>query len=232
MAIKLYDLAGADPDIRFSPNCWRTRMALAHKGLDVETVPWRFTDKEAIAGSGQQATPVILDGERWVADSWAIAEYLDEAYPDKPALFENAQAKAYALFIQNWVNASLNPGIAKHIIVPLFEMLAEEDKPYFRETREKVFGTTLENFHDGAAEALPALRKAMHPLRMTLRDNAFLAGDQPAYADYVCFGAFQWARTSCANDILEADDTIYAWRERMLDLFNGLGRGMPARQAA
>ncbi len=33
MAITMYDLAGADPNRRFSPFCWRTKMALAHKGL-------------------------------------------------------------------------------------------------------------------------------------------------------------------------------------------------------
>jgi hypothetical protein len=33
MAIKLYDLAGAETDRRFSPYCWRARMALVHKGL-------------------------------------------------------------------------------------------------------------------------------------------------------------------------------------------------------
>ena len=53
MAIKLYDLAGAETDRRFSPYCWRARMALAHKGLEVETIPWRFTEKDAIAFSGQ-----------------------------------------------------------------------------------------------------------------------------------------------------------------------------------
>ena len=41
MTFRLYDLAGADPDRRFSPYCWRTRLALAHKELPVETVPWR-----------------------------------------------------------------------------------------------------------------------------------------------------------------------------------------------
>jgi glutathione S-transferase len=45
MSMILYDLAGADPDLRFSPFCWRTRFALAHKGLPVETIPWRFTEK-------------------------------------------------------------------------------------------------------------------------------------------------------------------------------------------
>ena len=39
MTIRLYDLAGAEAERRFSPFCWRARMALAHKGLDVETVP-------------------------------------------------------------------------------------------------------------------------------------------------------------------------------------------------
>ncbi|MDE1903950.1 MAG: glutathione S-transferase N-terminal domain-containing protein, partial [Alphaproteobacteria bacterium] len=39
--LKLFDLAGADDDRRFSPYCWRVKLALAHKGLPVETVPWR-----------------------------------------------------------------------------------------------------------------------------------------------------------------------------------------------
>ena len=37
MAITLYDLAGADEHRRFSPYCWRTKMALAHKGLAFTT---------------------------------------------------------------------------------------------------------------------------------------------------------------------------------------------------
>jgi glutathione S-transferase len=46
MTITLYDLAGAEADRRFTPLCWRARMALAHKGLAVETVPWRFTETD------------------------------------------------------------------------------------------------------------------------------------------------------------------------------------------
>ena len=34
-AIKLYDLAAKDETIRFSPNCWRVRLALAHKNRPV-----------------------------------------------------------------------------------------------------------------------------------------------------------------------------------------------------
>ena len=81
MTVTLYELAGADPDLRFSPYCWRTRFALAHKGLPVDTVPWRFTDGAAIAFSGQGKVPVIQDGATVVSDSWAIADYLEEQAP-------------------------------------------------------------------------------------------------------------------------------------------------------
>jgi hypothetical protein len=76
MAIVMHDLAGADPALRFSPYCWRTRMALAHKRLAVETIPWRFTDNAALAFSGQGRVPVIRDGDLVVSDSWAIRNTL------------------------------------------------------------------------------------------------------------------------------------------------------------
>ena len=49
MSLKLFELVGTDASRPFSPFCWRTRMALAHKGLSAETIPWCFTDKPAIA---------------------------------------------------------------------------------------------------------------------------------------------------------------------------------------
>ena len=49
MALKLFELVGSETNRPFSPYCWRIRMALAHKGLDVETIAWRFTDKSAIS---------------------------------------------------------------------------------------------------------------------------------------------------------------------------------------
>ena len=93
MAIKLYDLAGAEDDRRFSPYCWRVKMALKHKGLDFETIPWRFTDEEAIAPYKSTTVPVLLDGNESVADSWAIALYLDEVYPSRPRLFSGTESR-------------------------------------------------------------------------------------------------------------------------------------------
>jgi glutathione S-transferase len=38
MALKLFELVGTDAERPFSPFCWRTRMALAHKGLGAESI--------------------------------------------------------------------------------------------------------------------------------------------------------------------------------------------------
>ena len=79
MSLKLFELVGIDETRPFSPFCWRTRMALAHKGLSAETIPWCFTEKGAIAPHGSEKVPVLLDGDRAVVDSWTIANYLEDA---------------------------------------------------------------------------------------------------------------------------------------------------------
>ena len=76
---QLYDLAGAEAERRFSPYCWRTKMALIHKGLPFDTIPWRFNEKSVIAFSGQGRVPVLSDGDQVVSDSWTIATYLEDA---------------------------------------------------------------------------------------------------------------------------------------------------------
>ena len=87
MPLKLFELVGTDNARPFSPFCWRTRMALAHKGLSAESIPWCFTEKHAIAPHQSEKVPVLLDGETSVVDSWVIANYLEDSYPDRPSLF-------------------------------------------------------------------------------------------------------------------------------------------------
>jgi len=71
--------------------------AQGHAGRDD---PWRFTDKEAIAFSGQGRVPVLIDGGKTVADSWTIAVHLDATYPDRPSLFGGPAGMAVARFGQ------------------------------------------------------------------------------------------------------------------------------------
>lgn len=228
MAITLYDLAGAEADRRFSPFCWRTRMALAHKALDVETVPWRFIEKDKLPAPNQGRVPVIVEGERVVHDSTAIAEYLEERYPDRPSLFGGEVGRGLARFVQNWTETVLHIGLIRLVLMDIYRHLDADNQAYFREDREKRFGTTLEEFVGDRNARLPAFRASLDPLRRTVERQDFVSGKSPAYADYVVFGAFQWARAVSDFEVLAADDPVRAWRGRMLDLFDGVARRAPA----
>jgi glutathione S-transferase len=227
MSVIMYDLVGVD-DRRFSPHCWRTRMALAHKGLPCDARPTRFTEIASIAGGSFKAIPVIEDRGQAIADSWVIACYLEEAYPDLPSLFGGPGGEALSRFVQNWCIGVLHAGIAPLIVHDIFEHLVPEDRPYFRESREKRFGRTLEEVQAGRETRIEGFRKSLEPLRRTLDGVAYLGGDRPLYADYLVFGGFQWARTVSRFPLLAQDDPINAWFERCLDLYDGLGRAAPA----
>jgi glutathione S-transferase len=220
---RLYELAGAQPERRFSPYCWRIVMALAHKGLDFEGVPWRFCDKEAIAFSGQGLVPVLVDGERTVADSWQIALYLEATYPDH-SLFGSAQAQGATQVFKFWCEQNVHPALMRLIVLDLYANIADSDKVYFRESRERRFGVTLEQLGADRTGPLAALRKALDSVRPVLVTQAFIGGKEPAFTDYILFGAFQWARVMSPVRLLEPDDPMFAWRERMLDLYGGLAR--------
>ncbi len=71
---------------------------------------------------------------------------------------------------------------------------------------------------------LSALRAAVDPVRPVLVESRFLSGRNPGFADYILFGAFQWARAVSPVRLLEPDDALFGWRERMLDLHDGIAR--------
>jgi glutathione S-transferase len=223
MSIVLYDLAGADPDVRFSPYCWRTRFALAHKGLPVETVPWRFTDRDEIAFSGQAKVPVIKDGGKVVSDSWAIAEYLEEQVP-APTLFGGGTGRAHASFINSWADAVLVSGIVRFIVRDLLDIIHPKDVEYFRSSREARFGCSLEAVQAARDDRLAAFRDLLLPIRLALRRQDWLGGAAPSYADHIVAGTLMWPRCASRFSLLEDNDIVTQWLDRVLDLYGGLGR--------
>ena len=225
MARLLYELVGADPARRFSPYCWRARLALAHQGLDAELVPWRFTETERLAFAAHDKVPVLVDGDRVVVDSWAIAQYLDAADPDRPSLLHGAPA---ARFVPAWADTVLNAALSRLVVSDIPPLLGPAEAAYFRASREARFGMALEAVTADREARLPAFRAQLAPVRTVLGGQAFLGGVAPDYADYAVFGSFQWARCVSPLRLLEADDPVHGWRERMLDQFDGMARHVPS----
>ncbi|MGM4966954.1 glutathione S-transferase family protein [Tardiphaga sp. 1201_B9_N1_1] len=224
MALQLFELVGTEEDRPFSPFCWRIRMALAHKGLDATSIPWRFTEKDAINKHKSDKVPVLLDGERAVNDSWAIANYLEDTYPDRPSLFGGEGGRAMGRMLNWWGDTVVVAGMFPFIVADIHGHLRPVDQAYFRESREARFKKSLEEVASNRDTGVDAFRKSLDPMRLTLKTQPFLGGAAPNYADYIVFGPFQWARAISPFKLLAEDDAIYAWREKMLDAFNGMAR--------
>lgn len=214
MALVLYELCGAN-DLRFSPYCWRTRLALKKKGLDYTTEPVRFTDKEKIAFSGQIRVPVLVDNGKTVFDSWDIAEHLEDAYPDRPSLFPGARGRQYAKMTQDWMNP-LHTHIVGAIIFDIYNKLDPADFTYFRESREKLLGGKLEDIQAGREQSRQQFSEGFASMRAHLMDQPFIAGAAPAYADFIVFGSLKWADLCSDFKLFAADDPISAWYGRVV----------------
>ncbi len=225
MARILYELAGKDGR-RASPFCWRARLALAHKGLPVLFEGCRYTGKDKIAFSGHDRYPVLVDGERIIPDSWAIACYLDEAYPDRPSLFGAPANRGIARFLNEWADM-LDQLLFPAIVLDCWESVHADDRTYYRQAREARFGRTLESVQADLSSHAAAVAAAWPPLRRMLEAQLWLAGDAPAYADYAVFGVLQWTRCVSPWQYLDRDDPIYEWRSRMIGLFDGLADSVP-----
>lgn len=218
MTIVLYELVGADEKRPFSPHVWKTVMSLAHKGLTWKSVPTRFIEVPQVEGGASKTVPVIRDGDKVIADSFAIALYLEEAYPDRPSLFRGKGGEAMARFIERWSQTQLHPFLGS----------AALNKPYFRESREKRYGKSLEAVIADRDAHLDAFRKRLDPLRDMLNYQPFIGGQTPLYPDYVVFGAFQWMRVTSSYPFLAEGDPVADWFGRCLDLHDSIGRKVPA----
>lgn len=228
MTILLYDLVGHDSSRPFSPHCWKAAMALAHKGLDCRRVPTPFTAVPTVESGVSKTVPVIRDGDTVVADSFAIALYLDETYPDRPTLFGGSGGQAMARFIERWSQLTVHPYLGIAALSDIHSGLGPLDKAYFRESREKAYGKTIEEVSADRDAGLAAFRSSLEPLRSMLTYQPFIGGQSPLFTDYIVFGAFQWVRITSPFQVLADGDPVAEWFGRCLDLHGGIGRGVTA----
>src|SRR5260370_1059994 len=115
MTLITYERVGADGRRR-SPFSWRIRYALAHKGIEPEFRHVRFADVETIrALSGQHFVPIVTDGDRVIHDSWNIACYLEDRFPDRPSLFAGSGGRGLARLVNHWSDNTLGAAMRRLI---------------------------------------------------------------------------------------------------------------------
>lgn len=222
--MKLYELVGRDQEIGFSPFAWRTKMALAHKGLDYERVPLHFTEiKETLSFANSKTVPVLVDGENSISDSWNIACYLEENYSENPSLFDGEKGKSAAKLMGHQVARPLLMPLFRVLVFDIYSVLEECDKDYFRETREPRIGCTIEDAASDFEQALKTFQTNLLPYQDYFKQNDFLCGKNAAYSDYILYSMFLWARATSRKKLIEEDAPINQWIKRMDALYDGLG---------
>jgi glutathione S-transferase len=84
-----------------SPYAWKVWLALEHKGIPFEAKrltfdPDQTKTPEFLKINPRGRVPAIVDDGFALSESNAIAEYLDERYPEKPLLPKDAKARGVA----------------------------------------------------------------------------------------------------------------------------------------
>jgi len=186
-----------------------------------------MSDKAAIAFSGGKTVPVIRDGDTVVRDSWKIAEHLEDKYADKPSLFGGPIGRGVTQALNTWTDRALIPAMMPVIVADIHDRIDAADQPFFRQMFEGFLKSTLEETRSKPEELGKRLERVVEPWQAALKRQPFVCGNTPAYADYILFSVFQWARITSLQDVLKDSDPLHAWRERMLDLHDGFARKTP-----
>ena len=189
--------------IPHSTNVERIALALAHKGLEAESVWVDPADRRAVRKvSGQTLVPVLVDGEEVIADSPAILAYLEERFPQRPLFPADPGPRAEMEVFVDWFNRVWK--------VPPNAIAAELVKAKPNQKRIDAWAAQLAGWLD-LFEAL-------------LEDRGHLLGEDFSAADCVAFPFLRYAGLPPP----EGDDDLF---HHVLRDYQPLGDSHPRLEA-
>ncbi|EKM76379.1 hypothetical protein AGABI1DRAFT_78843 [Agaricus bisporus var. burnettii JB137-S8] len=225
--ITFYDLTRKSPHAPWSPNPFKTRLALNYKKLPYRTVNLEYPELESefkkigippsstwADGRPLYSSPSIFDDSTntGVSDSYKIAQYLDKTYPDTPKLFppgtEALQAAFYAQYnplIFGAIFQMLLPGVVRILNPPSVE--------YFNRTRAEIFGkppAELEPKGQDRVEAWTKVEAAYDKLYGWLSESTgpYFMGDTITFVDLTVAGMIYGMEVIFGKDSKEFRDLM------------------------
>lgn len=182
----------------------KVRLILDYKGLDyrkIEVTPG-VGQLELFRLSGQRQVPVLKDGNTVIADSTAIAMYLDRQYPDKPLIPTDPKARGECLLMEEWADESIGPKSRKVLYAALSQnssfrtSILPNDTPDFLKTivgvvPSEIFealGMGVGLGADAVKNARDSLKQDLEALSLILAERPYLVSDTPCLADFAVAG--------------------------------------------
>jgi glutathione S-transferase len=183
----------------------KVRLILDYKGLayrKIEVVPG-MGQLDLFRMSGQRQVPVLKDGNTVIADSTAIALYLDKTYPDRPIIPTNPQQKANCLLLEQWADSSIGMKGRTILLESLknsslrTSILPAGTPDIFRNLVSSIPREAIDILGLGLGltpDAVRATKAEMHRslesicLLLSQSSGAYLTGDTPTLADLTVAG--------------------------------------------
>lgn len=182
----------------------KVRLILDYKGLayrKIEVTPG-IGQVDLFRLTGQRQVPVLKDGNKYIADSTAIAKYLDLEYPDRPLIPKDPKQRGLTLLIEEWADESIGIKGRK----ALFAAISQDQsfrKALLPTSTPDVFKTLVEGVPsdllsvlgfgvgyspDVVRSAIADLKQDLEALTLLLADSPYLTGDEPTLADLAVAG--------------------------------------------
>jgi glutathione S-transferase len=216
--IKFYDLVPSSNSVRyFSPNTWKTRMGFLHKGVPFETIPVTFLDVRGDLSTRSNQSDITVpaielpDG-KFISDSFRIAEWLENTYPDRPSLFTGdsqstnqaqpehiTMGKNYARMIDLGLGAGKPQwAVWFQLFFPQLDQLMSEGevRDYFRSDARNGPQGYQRLISLDQQELIHRAKLNVQPLLQILRErpNEYFQGTHPGQVDYIIFGRYAFCR--------------------------------------
>lgn len=170
-----------------SPFSRKVRLSLAEKRIEVELVEERFWEKDAdfLRRNPAGKVPVLKMGDRTMADSTAICEYLEEKHQTQPLLPKDAEGRYEVRRLVAWFDDKFNEEVTAKLM----------GERVFR----KVMGTGYPDSTNVKAGA-KAIKYHLDYMAWLLDQRRWLAGNDMSLADFAAA-----AHLSCLDYVSDVD---------------------------
>lgn len=188
----------------------KVRLILDYKGLEYRkiNVTPGLGQVELFRIAGQRQVPVLKDENEVVADSTAIAEYLERKYPEKPIIPTDPKLRGLTLLMEQWADESIGLNARKCLIDtvendPTFRTaVLPPDTPDFLKTLVSsvpsdllsVLGFGVGFSPDVLKAGKDAIKRDLTALCFILAEQPYLVCDHPTLADFAVAGLSMYVK--------------------------------------
>lgn len=225
----------------------KIRLILDYKGLayrKIEVTPG-IGQLDIFRMSGQRKVPVLKDGNEVIADSTAIAKYLDRKYPERPLIPADPQLRGVCLLMEEWADESIGVKSRKVLYGALSQSLSLRASLLPSATPDvlkvlvgsvpselvNILGFGIGLGPDVVQSATDDIKQDLEALCLLLMDRPYLVTDHPTLADFAVAGLSMLLKFPSGNyldipDSLKgkgipgiadsmAYETFFNWRDRL-----------------